>query len=223
MKTILLAEDELTLSQVLADSLKRKGFAVETAENGLETIKLAQARHFDLFILDVMMPKLSGWDVAEEIRQTDKNTPILFLTAKTEKEDVIKGYGLGGNDYLRKPFHFEELLFRINELLTRKPEPKTKEILSIGLYLFNPTRQELTFNNKTENLTHKESQLLIELITCKGTVLDRKRVLLDLWGDDDFFSVRSMDAYISRLRKKLKNDPNVSILNIRGFGYKLVV
>jgi DNA-binding response OmpR family regulator len=223
MKTILLAEDEVTLSQVLADSLKRKGFSVEIAENGLEAIKLAQSMHFDLFILDVMMPKLSGWDVAEEIRKTDKNTPILFLTAKTEKEDVIKGYGLGGNDYLRKPFHFEELLFRINELLTRKTEAKTKETLSIGLYLFNPTRQELTFNNKTENLTHKESQLLIELITCKGTVLDRKRVLLELWGDDDFFSVRSMDAYISRLRKKLKNDPNVSILNIRGFGYKLVV
>lgn len=223
MKTILLAEDEVTLSQVLTDSLKRKGFSVETAENGLEAIKQISTMKYDLYILDVMMPKLSGWDVAEEIRKTDKNTPILFLTAKTEKEDVIKGYGLGGNDYLRKPFHFEELLLRIKELLSRKPESKTKENLPIGLYLFNPTRQELTFNNKTENLTHKESQLLIELLTCKGTILDRKRVLLELWGDDDFFSVRSMDAYISRLRKKLKNDPNVSILNIRGFGYKLVV
>jgi DNA-binding response OmpR family regulator len=223
MKSILLAEDETDLAQVIADILKRKGFSVKTVSDGLEAIKLTSVEKFDLYILDVMMPKLSGWDVAEEIRKADQHTPILFLTAKTEKEDLIKGYGLGGNEYVRKPFHFEELLLRISELLTRKSESQTKETFSIGLYIFNPTRQELTFSNQTESLTHKETQLLAELLACKGAVLDRKRVLLNLWGDDDFFSVRSMDAYISRLRKKLRNDPSVSILNIRGFGYKLVV
>lgn len=222
MKNILLAEDEADLARVLVDSLKRKGFSVKWASNGLEAIKMFQSENFDLFILDVMMPKLSGWDVAEEIRQIDSTTPILFLTAKSEKEDVLKGYGLGGNEYVRKPFHFEELLVRINELLTRKSENASQENFTIGLYTFNPTRQELAFGPKTESLTNKETRLLTELLTCKGQVLDRKKVLLELWGDDDFFSARNMDAYISRLRKKLKNDPNISILNIRGYGYKLI-
>lgn len=220
MKKILIAEDETTLAQVIADSLRRKGFAVETAENGLEAIKLVQTEHFDLIILDVMMPKLSGWDVAEEIRKKDDFTPILFLTAKAAKEDLIKGYGLGGNDYLRKPFHFEELVLRISELLSRNFSTKNTE--NIGLYSFNSTRQELYFEDKTESLSHKETQLLVELLSSKGEVIDRKKVLLKLWGDDDFFSARNMDAYISRLRKKLKNDPSVSIINIRGHGYKLV-
>jgi len=222
MKKILIAEDELSLAGVIADSLKRKGFAVKTAENGLEAIKQVHTEAFDLYILDVMMPKLSGWDVAGEIRKHDPDTPILFLTAKTGKEDLIKGYGAGGNDYLRKPFHFEELLLRIKELLNRVPEPVVSENIPIGRYSFNPVRQELSFQNETENLSYKENELLKELVKSRGEVLDRKKVLLRLWGDDDFFSTRNMDAYISRLRKKFKKDPAVSILNIRGLGYKLV-
>ncbi|WP_367913833.1 response regulator transcription factor [Leadbetterella sp. DM7] len=222
MKKILIAEDELSLAGVIADSLKRKGFAVKTAENGLEAIKQVHTEAFDLYILDVMMPKLSGWDVAGEIRKHDPDTPILFLTAKTGKEDLIKGYGAGGNDYLRKPFHFEELLLRIKELLNRVPEPAVSENIQVGRYIFNPVRQELSFQNETENLSYKENELLKELVRSRGEVLDRKKVLLRLWGDDDFFSTRNMDAYISRLRKKFKKDPAVSILNIRGLGYKLV-
>jgi len=222
MKKILIAEDELSLAGVIADSLKRKGFAVKTAENGLEAIKQVHTEAFDLYILDVMMPKLSGWDVAGEIRKHDPDTPILFLTAKTGKDDLIKGYGAGGNDYLRKPFHFEELLLRIKELLNRVPEPAVSENIPIGRYSFNPVRQELSFQNETENLSYKENELLKELVRSRGEVLDRKKVLLRLWGDDDFFSTRNMDAYISRLRKKFKKDPAVSILNIRGLGYKLV-
>lgn len=222
MKKILIAEDELSLAGVIADSLKRKGFAVKTAENGLEAIKQVHTEAFDLYILDVMMPKLSGWDVAGEIRKHDPDTPILFLTAKTGKDDLIKGYGAGGNDYLRKPFHFEELLLRIKELLNRVPEPAVSENIQVGRYIFNPVRQELSFQNETENLSYKENELLKELVRSRGEVLDRKKVLLRLWGDDDFFSTRNMDAYISRLRKKFKKDPAVSILNIRGLGYKLV-
>lgn len=222
MKKILIAEDELSLAGVIADSLKRKGFAVKTAENGLEAIKQVHTEAFDLYILDVMMPKLSGWDVAGEIRKHDPDTPILFLTAKTGKDDLIKGYGAGGNDYLRKPFHFEELLLRIKELLNRVPEPAVSENIPVGRYIFNPVRQELSFQNETENLSYKENELLKELVRSRGEVLDRKKVLLRLWGDDDFFSTRNMDAYISRLRKKFKKDPAVSILNIRGLGYKLV-
>lgn len=222
MKKILIAEDELSLAGVIADSLRRKGFVVKTAQNGLEAIKLLHTDTFDLYILDVMMPGLSGWDVAGEIRKNDRQTPILFLTAKAEKEDLIKGYSLGGNDYLRKPFHFEELLLRIEELLNRNPHPAVSEEVRIGLYRFNPIRQELTFQNHTESLSYKETELLKHLVECKGEVLNRKKVLLQLWGDDDFFSARNMDTYISRLRKKFRNDPSVSILNIRGLGYKLV-
>lgn len=237
MKKILIAEDELSLAGVIADSLRRKGFAVKTAENGLEAIKYVQQETFDLYILDVMMPRLSGWDVAAEIRQNDLHTPILFLTAKTEKEDLIRGYALGGNDYLRKPFHFEELLLRIKELLNRNSEPVVpepavpgpaasepalSETVAIGRYLFDPVRQELSFQNETDKLSYKETELLKQLVSRRGEVLDRKKVLLALWGDDDFFSARNMDAYISRLRKKLKKDPAVSILNLRGMGYKLV-
>lgn len=222
MKKILIAEDELSLAEVIADSLKRKGFAVKTAENGLEAVKYVHTQTFDLYILDVMMPRLSGWDVATEIRKQDPHTPILFLTAKTTKEDLIKGYGSGGNDYLRKPFHFEELLLRIKELLNRSPEPLAAENIRIGLYRFNPVRQELTFQNQTESLSYKETELLKQLVESRGEVLNRKKVLIQLWGDDDFFSARNMDAYISRLRKKFKRDPSVSILNIRGLGYKLV-
>lgn len=222
MKKILIAEDEFSLAEVIADSLKRKGFAVKTAENGLEAVKYVHTQTFDLYILDVMMPRLSGWDVAAEIRKQDPHTPILFLTAKTTKEDLIKGYGSGGNDYLRKPFHFEELLLRIKELLNRSPEPLAAENIRIGLYHFNPVRQELTFQNQTESLSYKETELLKQLVESRGEVLNRKKVLIQLWGDDDFFSARNMDAYISRLRKKFKRDPSVSILNIRGLGYKLV-
>lgn len=221
-KKILIAEDEVSLAGVIADSLIRLGYSVKVAENGLEAIKYLQTENFDLYLLDVMMPRLSGWDVAEEIRKQDAHTPILFLTAKTGKDDLIKGYGSGGNDYLRKPFHLEELLLRIKELLNRNSEHGTPNNIKIGLYNFNPVRQELSFQNETENLSYKESELLKELIACKGEVLDRKKVLLQLWGDDDFFSTRNMDAYISRLRKKLSKDPDIQIINLRGYGYKLI-
>ena len=222
MKKILIAEDEVSLAGVIADSLIRLGYSVKVAENGLEAIRYLQAENFDLYLLDVMMPRLSGWDVAEEIRKQDGRTPILFLTAKTGKDDLIKGYGSGGNDYLRKPFHLEELLLRIKELLNRNPESEAPGSMKIGLYTFNPVRQELSFQNETESLSYKESELLKELIACKGEVLHRKKVLLQLWGDDDFFSTRNMDTYISRLRKKLSKDPNIQIINLRGYGYKLI-
>lgn len=222
MKKILIAEDEVSLAGVIADSLIRLGYSVKVAENGLEAIRYLQAENFDLYVLDVMMPRLSGWDVAEEVRKQDGRTPILFLTAKTGKDDLIKGYGSGGNDYLRKPFHLEELLLRIKELLNRNPESEVSGSMKIGLYTFNPVRQELSFQNETESLSYKESELLKELIACKGEVLHRKKVLLQLWGDDDFFSTRNMDTYISRLRKKLSKDPNIQIINLRGYGYKLI-
>jgi len=222
MKKVLIAEDEVSLAGVIADSLVRHGYSVKVAENGLEAIKYLQTETFDLYLLDVMMPRLSGWDVAEEIRKQDAQTPILFLTAKTGKDDLIKGYGSGGNDYLRKPFHLEELLLRIKELLNRNSESEVPGATKIGLYTFHPVRQELSFQNETESLSYKESELLKELIACKGEVLPRKKVLLQLWGDDDFFSTRNMDAYISRLRKKLSKDPDIQIINLRGYGYKLI-
>lgn len=219
-KSILIAEDDESLLQVITESLTRKGFTVVTARNGLEALLCFRERNFDLLILDVMMPRVSGWDVAEEFRKTDRETPILFLTAKSGKEDLVKGYELGGNDYLRKPFHLEELFLRVRELLSRSPAADT--LFKIGKYTFDPVRQELLYEGVAEKLSHRETGLLRKLCEHKGQVLDRKKVLLELWGDDDFFSARNMDTYISRLRKKLSRDAGIQIINLRGYGYKLI-
>lgn len=221
-KKILFAEDESTLAMVIKESLERKNYHVVQVSDGLQALELFMIQSFDLVILDVMMSKLNGWDVAIEIRRKNEKIPILFLTAKSENEDLIKGYSVGGNDYLRKPFHLEELLLRIKELIDRNKSPKEELIISLGKFKYNPIRQEIVFNENIEKLSYKESMLLQKLIETKDEILDRKAVLIELWGDDNFFNARNMDVYISRLRKKLKADSNIQILNIRGFGYKLI-
>ncbi len=219
---VLLAEDEASLGMIVKESLETRKFVVYHAENGEEAYQIYQTEQPDILVLDVMMPKKDGFTLAQEIRQENKNIPIIFLTAKSQTSDVLEGFTIGGNDYLKKPFSMEELIVRIKALLNRIELKTNVETLKIGEYIFNFTKQTLVHLNTTETLTHREAQLLFYLFEKKNEVLDRTFILNKLWGNDDFFNARSMDVFISKLRKKLKQDTNIKILNVRGFGYKLI-
>lgn len=219
---ILLAEDEPSLGMILKESMESRGFEVVHCENGAEAWNCFQKQAFDLLILDVMMPKLDGFSLAQKVRKSDTYIPIIFLTAKSTTEDVVAGFENGGNDYVKKPFSMEELIVRAKALLERKRNPLHQEWLELGEYKFHPGKQILKWQEQEDYLTHKESEVLKELILHKNELTDRSIILEKLWGNDDFFNGRSMDVYISKLRKKLEKDPDLQILNIRGYGYKLV-
>ncbi|MCG1036093.1 response regulator transcription factor [Polaribacter sargassicola] len=219
---ILLAEDEASLGMIVKESLETRNFTVFHAENGEEALDIYQKENVDILVLDVMMPKKDGFTLAKEIRQENKEIPIIFLTAKSQTSDVLEGFNNGGNDYLKKPFSMEELIVRIKSLLNRIEIKPQTDAIKIGNYLFNYTKQTLTFLDVKQQLTSREAELLLHLHKKKNEVLDRTFILNKLWGNDDFFNARSMDVFISKLRKKLKNDANVKIINVRGYGYKLI-
>lgn len=220
---ILLAEDEPALGQIIKESLETRNFKVLLCENGDIAFKTYVTESPELLVLDVMMPKKDGFTLAKEIRALDDKIPIIFLTAKSQTQDVVEGFTIGGNDYLKKPFSIEELIVRVNNLLNRTKEQKHEDVFHIGNYTFHFTKQTLQFKNeKSIQLTHREAQLLFHLQKNKNKVLDRSVILNKLWGNDDFFNARSMDVFITKLRKKLKQDSNVQIINVRGFGYKLI-
>jgi DNA-binding response OmpR family regulator len=219
---ILLAEDEPALGLIVKESLESRGFRVTLCPDG-EAAWEAYLQHGpELLVLDVMMPKKDGFSVAKEVRMQDQQIPILFLTAKSQPADVVEGFTLGGDDYLKKPFSMEELIIRIQNLLQRRDRREEKDEMSIGQYVFFPDRQVLAHQDKEQRLTHREAQLLFHLRINRNKVLDRSIILKKLWHDDDVFSARSMDVFISKLRKKLKADPEVQIVNVRGYGYKLI-
>ncbi|MCL4120124.1 UNVERIFIED_CONTAM: hypothetical protein GTU68_045905 [Idotea baltica] len=221
--TILLAEDEPALGQIIKDSLETRNFDVLLCENGEIALKTFRENEPKLLVLDVMMPKKDGFTLAKEIRKENAEIPIIFLTAKSQTKDVVEGFTIGGNDYVKKPFSIEELIVRINSLLQRTNIQKIAKIEQIGLYTFDLRRQFLQFKTEKEvQLTHREAHLLFHLNKNKNEVLDRSVILNKLWGNDDIFSSRSMDVFITKLRKKLKQDSNIQILNVRGYGYKLV-
>jgi DNA-binding response OmpR family regulator len=221
---VLLLEDELQLAKIVSESLQTRGFTVTHVVNGVLGTEAIRKSNFDICIVDVMMPFMDGFTFVEQVRKTDKQVPVLFLTAKSQTDDVVKGYEAGGNDYLRKPFSLEELILRLNELLRRKVAGQTPSSTDIGQYTFDMNKQELWFSGRlTGKLSHRENELLTLLIQHKNQVLDRKAVLLKLWGDDNFFNTRTMDVFITKLRKHLQQDPSVEIINIRGVGYKLTV
>ena len=221
--TILLAEDEPALGQIIKESLETRNFNVLLCENGEIAFEVYKNEKPELLVLDVMMPKKDGFTLAKEIRMEDDTIPIIFLTAKSQTQDVVEGFTIGGNDYLKKPFSMEELIVRINNLLSRTKLQKTSELLKIGHYTFNFPKQILQFKSEENiQLTHREAHLLFHLIKNKNAVLDRSVILNKLWGNDDFFSARSMDVFITKLRKKLNRDESIQILNVRGFGYKLI-
>ena len=223
LTTILLAEDEPALGLIIKESLETRNFKVLLCDNGEKAFEVYKSESPELLVLDVMMPKKDGFTLAKDIRAFDDTIPIIFLTAKSQTQDVVEGFTIGGNDYLKKPFSMEELIVRINNLLNRTRVQKTSDILQIGNYNFNFPKQILQFKNENSvQLTHRESHLLFHLIKNKNQVLDRSLILKKLWGSDDFFNARSMDVFISKLRKKLNNDETIQIINIRGFGYKLI-
>ncbi len=218
---LLLAEDEPSLGQIVKESLETRNFEVFHALNGEEAYTVYTKEHPEILVLDVMMPKKDGFTLAKEIREENQHIPIIFLTAKSQTKDVIDGFQHGGNDYLKKPFSMEELIVRVHSLLDRINLKKDLEKINIGKFIFNYEKQKLYFNDQAELLTHRESELLYYLTEKKNEILDRSFILKKLWGDDDFFNARSMDVFISKLRKKLKKDPAVEIINVRGYGYKL--
>ncbi len=222
--TILLAEDEPALGQIIKESLETRNFSVTLCSDGEEAYNQYQKTKPQLLVLDVMMPKKDGFTLAKEIRKEDTKIPIIFLTAKSQTQDVVEGFSIGGNDYLKKPFSMEELIVRIKNLLDRSSLQKKIEIIQIGNYTFNFPKQTLQLNQSDESvqLTHREAHLLFHLMKNKNEVLDRSLILNKLWGNDDFFSARSMDVFITKLRKKLKQDESIKIVNVRGFGYKLI-
>ena len=222
---VLLAEDEAALGMIITESLESRGFEVVFCKDGVEARDAFENENPDILVLDVMMPKLDGFSLVKELRKKNQFVPIIFLTAKSRTEDVVEGFGYGANDYLKKPFSMEELIVRIHALLDRKVSRKIQEKQEIGNYLFDLQKQTLVYkpSQKEDRLTHREAHLLNALLQNVNELTDRQLILKSLWGNDDFFNARSMDVFITKLRKKLSKDPSVQIINVRGYGYKLVV
>jgi DNA-binding response OmpR family regulator len=223
---ILLTEDDQNLGMLLHEYLGAKQFDVDLAKDGDEGLNFfIQKGPYDLCILDVMMPKKDGFSLAKEIRMQDPNVPIIFLTAKSMKEDTIQGFKSGADDYMTKPFSMEELIMRMNAILRRvnKTEPeKEQRFYQIGLHQFDTMTQELIHADSSVKLTTKESELLKLLCQNMNMPLSRSFALKLIWGDDSYFNARSMDVYVTKLRKHLKQDPNIKILNLHGEGFKLI-
>lgn len=219
---ILLAEDDLNLGLLLVDYLEGEGFVVKLCKDGELALKAFHTQSFDLCLLDVMMPKMDGFSLAREIRMKNTKMPILFITAKSLKEDKLKGYDLGADDYITKPFDEEELLWKLNAIMRRVQGNKYEEsakIISIGKYEFDFSNQSLAFAGKIKRITEKESDILHYLCTHRNKLIKREDVLKDLWGENDYFLGRSLDVFITKIRKYLKEDPSITIENVFGVGF----
>ncbi|MGB1043005.1 MAG: response regulator transcription factor [Tenacibaculum sp.] len=226
-KKILLVEDDPNFGTVLKDYLALNDYNVTHAKDGIDGLIMFKNGEYDLCILDVMMPRKDGFSLAQDIRVTNKEIPIIFLTAKTLKEDVLRGYQVGADDYLNKPFDSEVLLHKIKAILQRKENEKTNESdefeFKIGQFEFNSKLRHLTFKGgETQKLSPKESKLLRMLAIHINDLMPRELALTKIWRDDNYFTSRSMDVYIAKLRKYLKSDENVEILNIHGEGFRLI-
>ena len=221
---ILLCEDDENLGMLLREYLQAKGFVAELCADGEAGFKAFLKTKFDICVLDVMMPKKDGFTLAQEIRSANTDVPIIFLTAKTLKEDILEGFKLGADDYITKPFSMEELVFRIEAILRRTKGKKSREstVYRLGLFTFDTQKQLLQIGEKQTKLTTKENELLALLCSHSNEILQRDFALKTIWIDDNYFNARSMDVYITKLRKHLKDDPQIEIINIHGKGYKLI-
>jgi DNA-binding response OmpR family regulator len=219
---IMYVEDEPFLGRIVKESLESRDFEVLMVTDGDYASAAFEKNHPDICVLDIMLPSRDGYSIAKEIRKVSPDTPIIFLTAKVQTEDLLKGFASGGNDYLRKPFSMEELIVRVNNLLQlaqhRKSHP-AQETITIGKYQFIPLRYELRLGDQIKKLSHRESTLLQALIENRNATVLRKDILLKLWGDDSFFNSRNLDVYITKLRDYLKNDSSIEIITIKGLGY----
>jgi DNA-binding response OmpR family regulator len=221
---ILLVEDDPSLGFVIKDNLTHKGYLVELTENGEEGLHAFNERPFDLCILDVMMPKKDGFSLAQAIREKNKNVPILFITAKSMLEDKITGFQSGGDDYIVKPFSMEELFLRMDVFLRRSTVVvNTDTSFALGAFTFDCQNLTLQHTSGAKTLTQKEAEVLKLLCVNRQRVMKREEILTTVWGDDDYFMGRSLDVFISKLRKYLKEDPKVEIVNYHGVGFRLEV
>jgi DNA-binding response OmpR family regulator len=218
---ILVVEDDASLGFVIKDNLDRAGYQITLCTDGETGEKCFHSNHFDLVILDIMLPKKDGFSVAKSIRATNREIPILFLTAKSMAEDKIEGFKLGGDDFIIKPFNMEELIYRIEVFLRRKSNHFQDPVISFGDTSIDFKNLQLKSGDQITTLTQKEGDLLKLLIENQDKVLKREEILTTIWGDDDYFAGRSMDVFISKLRKYLKDDPNTNIVNYHGVGFKL--
>ena len=218
-------EDELFLGKIVKESLESRGFEVIMESDGAKAVDLFKKSKPDICVLDIMLPNKDGFTIADEIRDMDEEVPIIFLTAKVQTEDVVKGFALGGNDYIRKPFSMEELIVRIQNVLRNKadgPAKITGDNVTIGKYKFQLNRQVLNNGKDDRKLSYRESELLKVLYENRDKIIDRKDILNLLWGNDSFFNSRNLDVYITKLRSYLKEDPALEIITIKGIGYRFV-
>ena len=225
---ILLAEDERTLAMIIKDTLDGQGFDVTVADDGEQALTLYRANKPDVLVADVMMPRMDGYELVRRIRKSDRQTPVIFLTARSAVGDVVHGFEMGANDYLKKPFGMQELIVRIKALLGRActvtQQPVEAERFTIGQYLFDAVVQRLTHvptGNRIE-LSYRESEILRRLCLHPSEVVTSQSLLLELWGDDSFFNNKSLHVFITKLRHRLGQDPSLRIVNVRGIGYKLL-
>ena len=219
-------EDEVFLARIVKESLESRGFEVVMENDGGKAINAFKQAKPDICVLDVMLPNKDGFAVADEIRDLDESIPIIFLTAKTQTEDVVKGFTIGGNDYVRKPFSMEELIARLQNLLRLRNDGSQKvhgDSVKMGKYTFQLNRQVLNNGKEDRKLSFRESELLKLLYENRDKVIDRKDILNLLWGNDSFFNSRNLDVYVTKLRSYLKEDPSLEIITIKGIGYRFVV
>jgi two-component system response regulator TrcR len=225
---VLLVEDEPVLASIIKESLEKRGFQIHLAANGVEGWGMYKALRPDVCVVDVMMPRKNGFSLVREIRMVDESIPVIFLTARTATEDVLKGLELGADDYMKKPFSMEELILRLKALVRRQINTGTGDMrqpdteISIGSFRFRHRHLDLVAGSAVFRLSQREADLLLMLLQHKNSLLERNLALVKLWGENSPFTARSMDVYITRLRKLFKADPNIEISNTRGFGYSLI-
>lgn len=220
---ILLAEDEQMLAEILSDTLTDRGFEVALAYNGEQALQMARTDHFDVIVTDVMMPRLDGFSLTRRLRSEGRNLPVLFLTARSATEDVVQGFKVGGNDFLRKPFAIDELIVRVQALAGRMEQAEDSDTeFQIGQYQFDTRTSTLSVGGESIVLAPREAAVLLRLCRQKGVTIEAAGLLRELWGDDNFFNLRSLNVYISRLRRHFAADSDVEIISVRGIGYRLV-
>lgn len=222
---VLYVEDEPFLGRIVKESLESRQYQVYMTADGGEALTIFKSAKPDICVLDVMLPSKDGYTIAQEIRLVNPAVPIIFVTAKVQTEDLLKGFESGGNDYLRKPFSMEELIVRINNLLAitqSKENSVAVERITIGAYEYNTQRFELVWRNRVRKLSNREAELLLLFVQSKNRTIQRKDILLKLWGDDSFFNSRNLDVYVTKLRDYLKEDPSIEIITIKGIGYNFV-
>ncbi len=220
---ILLAEDDANFGTIFKGYLINKGYPTTLCPNGEEALNTFQTQEFDLCLIDVMMPVMDGYTLAKEIKKINKTIPIIFLTAKNQQENILEGFKVGADDYITKPFSMDELLMRIHAVYSRYELANTQSTtFQIGSFTFDSPRHTLTKEGKTTKLTSKESDLLLLLCENMNNTLERSKALKTIWEEDTYFNARSMDVYVTKLRKYLADDPNVQLLNVHGVGFKLV-